>query len=48
MIDVVFLLVIFMVGSEFSEAEARWGGSQTLAKWLSTRIPDERVVGIEY
>lgn len=47
MIDVVFLLVIFfMVGSKFSEAESRIKVSVPSVGELSsiTRVPDERVV----
>ena len=49
MIDVVFLLVIFfMVGSEFSEAESRIEVNVPNISEMQaiTRIPDERVVGI--
>lgn len=49
MIDVVFLLVIFfMVGSKFSEAESRIKVNvPTVGEMRSiTRAPDERVVGI--
>jgi biopolymer transport protein ExbD len=49
MIDVVFLLVIFfMVGSEFSEAESRIKVNvPTVGEMRSiTRAPDERVVAI--
>ena len=50
MIDVVFLLVIFfMVGSKFSEAESRIKVNvPTVGEMRSiTRVPDERVVAIE-
>ncbi|MGC6442376.1 MAG: ExbD/TolR family protein [Rubripirellula sp.] len=49
MIDVVFLLVIFfMVGSEFSEAESRIDVNVPNLNEMQaiTRIPDERVVAI--
>ena len=49
MIDVVFLLVIFfMVGSEFSEAESRIEVNALNISEMQaiTRILDERVVGI--
>lgn len=50
MIDVVFLLVIFfMVGSKFSEAESRIQVNvPSVGEMRSiTRVPDERVVSIE-
>ncbi len=50
MIDVVFLLVIFfMVGSKFSEAESRIKVNvPTVGDMRSiTRVPDERIVAIE-
>ncbi len=49
MIDVVFLLVIFfMVGSKFSEAESRIKVNvPTIGEMRSiTRVPDERIVAI--
>lgn len=49
MIDVVFLLVIFfMVGSKFSEAESRIHVNvPTIGEMRSiTRVPDERIVAI--
>ena len=49
MIDVVFLLVIFfMVGSEFSEAESRINVNVPNLSEMQAiaRIPDERVVAI--
>ncbi len=50
MIDVVFLLVIFfMVGSKFSEAESRINVNvPTVGEMRSiTRVPDQREVAIE-
>lgn len=49
MIDVVFLLVIFfMVGSKFSEAENRVDVDLPAADLRAiTRIPDERVVAVD-
>lgn len=49
MIDVVFLLVIFfMVGSKFSEAESRIKVNVPTTGQMSSiaRVPDERVVAI--
>ncbi len=49
MIDVVFLLVIFfMVGSKFSEAENRVDVDLPAADLRAmTRVPDERVVAVD-